>query len=75
MGRGQGKVSKKKAASRHLKKTQRFPSDPDADGYEVRLMRSFPVCLSTVIVSFVIVSCISQLTLIIISPTRLMLVI
>jgi len=34
MGRGQGRPPKKKA-SHHLKKTQRFPTDGEGDGYEV----------------------------------------
>lgn len=34
VGRGQGKAAKKKP-NRHLKKTQRFPTDGDGDGYEV----------------------------------------
>ena len=39
VGRGQGKPPKKKM-NRHMKKTQKFPSDPDAEGYEVCVSNS-----------------------------------
>lgn len=57
VGRGQGKPPKKKG-SHHLKKTHKFPSDPDADGYEVSTLFVISLYLQemkwcTITVSFI----------------------